>query len=226
MITCSTSYKNAALNASSDVTWSDLYPSLRSLAHRLVFSFHIPCWQGQEYDIAEDIVQETMRRLIEYAQKVELGDAIPIRSLECLMRVIACNYCKDLRRHDLRLVHMTSDDDAYDIYTMMEISVDPSEVATENIYQEGLFTLIACEIARFPEKQRVALLIDLASRMSFDTPPTPLQEAFLKVGMRLQEYRGPLPSDRVGRNRHASLLSQAYKRLTLLLDVQEDDIAA
>ena len=219
MITCSTSANNSTSDMYGDTAWNDLYPSLRSLARRIVFSSQVPAWRGQEYDIAEDLVQETMRRLIEYAQKVELGNATPIHSLECLMRVIACNYGKDLRRHDLRQVHMTSDDDAYDIYTIMEISVDPSEVAIENIYQEGLFTLIACEIARFPKKQRVALLIDLASRMSFDTPPTPLQEAFLKVGMRLQAYRQPLPSDRVGRNRHASLLSQAYKRLTLLLSV-------
>ena len=48
-----------------------------------------------------------------------------------------------------------------------------------NIYQEGLFKLVAREVNAFPDKQRQAILIDLANCMSFDTQLTPLQKAFL-----------------------------------------------
>jgi hypothetical protein len=121
---------------------------------------------------------------------------------------------------------MIVDNDACETSAGMEDAIDPAEVSIEQTYQEWLFTLLARKIATFPEKQRVALLIDLANRMCFDTHPTPLQQAFLQVGIRLQEYQQPGPRDPVGRNRHASLVSQAYKRLAHLLDTQEDDIAA
>ena len=59
---------------------------------------------------------------------------------------------------------------------------------------------------------RTALLIDLANRMAFDAQPTALQKAFLEVGIRLQDYQQPPPKDTVGRSRHASNVSLAYKR--------------
>ena len=55
----------------SDATWDVLYPALRSLACYLVHTSPLPYWHGQEEDMAEDIVQETVRRVIERAQKAE-----------------------------------------------------------------------------------------------------------------------------------------------------------
>jgi hypothetical protein len=63
------------------------------------------------------------------------------------------------------------------------------------------------------QKQRIALLIDLANRMDFDVRPTPLQKAFLEVGIRLQDYQQPIPKVPVERSRHASNTSLAYKRI-------------
>src|SRR5947209_6492237 len=92
MMTSSTAYDYCTLDLHSDAIWHDLYPVLRSFAHRLVFSLQVPSWQGQEDDVAEDVVQETACRLMEYAQKVERGEAIAIVVIERFMRVVASNY--------------------------------------------------------------------------------------------------------------------------------------
>jgi hypothetical protein len=63
--------------------------------------------------------------------------------------------------------------------------------------------------------------------MSFeDGQPTALQQAFLDVGIRLQDYQGLLPNDPVAKSRHASLLSLAYKRLAQVICLRRDDLAA
>ena len=199
----------------SETTWRNLYPALRSLARYLIYSFALPAWKGQEEDLIEDVVQETMRRLIERARKAERGEAPPIQSLEHMMVVIARNYCKDLRRHDYKVSRDFSTE------TRHGMADHPFEFGTENAYQEMLFMLVAHEIANFPDKQRNALLVDLANCMSFDAQPTPLQKAFLEVGIQLQQYRQPLPSNPRERSRHAALLHHAYRRVAHLPCVQE-----
>src|SRR5260370_1367626 len=75
-----------------------------------------------------------------------------------------------------------------------------------------LYVKFSHAVVKFPYKQRTALLIDLANRMDFNLEPTPLQKAFLGVGIRLQDYQQPLSEDARGRSRHASNTSHAYKR--------------
>jgi hypothetical protein len=89
------------------------------------------------------------------------------------------------------------------------------------VYNEGLFRLLAQEIANFPKKQRRALLIDLANRTHYDEELMPLQEAFLAVGIDLREYQHLLPDSARERCRHSSLLCHAYKRVAHLPRVQE-----
>jgi len=210
----------------SEITWRALYPTLRSLARYLVHSARVPSWRGQEEDIIEDVVQETARRLLERAQKAERGEATPIQSLTQMMPVIARNYCKDLRRRDYRLSHVLPSDSSAEAYDGRDEQLHLLEMITESIQQEMLFKLVAREIASFPDKQRTALLVDLANRMYFDIQPTPLQRAFLAVGIQLQHYRQSLPADRRERDRYASLLSYAYKRVMHLPCVQEYIAAA
>jgi DNA-directed RNA polymerase specialized sigma24 family protein len=206
---------------SSDSTWRKLYPALESWARYFVYSLHFSFWQGQENDIVEDVVQETVRRMIEYARKAERGEAPPIHALKSMMKVIAQNYCKDLKRRDRRLLHMQPQDDSLQLRASTRNQVSLVELGSENVYQEGLFKLVACEIANFPEKQRTAVLIDLANRMQFGTQPTPLQKAFLEVGIDLQQYQRPLPADPRERSRHVSLVNYAYKRIASLPCVQQ-----
>ncbi len=208
-------------DVNSDTTWSKLYPELWSLARHLVNSFSVPSWKGQQDDIIGDIVQETTRRLIERSRKAERGEATPIHSPQYMMTVIARNYCQDLRRHDRRLFHIHAYDYTSQVHAGMNDQVHPLELVTEKVHQELLLKLIAKEVSNFPAKQRRALLIDLANRMSFDGHPTSLQQAFLEVGIQLQQYQLPLPSNPQERSRHISLLNHAYKRIAGLRSLQQ-----
>jgi DNA-directed RNA polymerase specialized sigma24 family protein len=211
----------AAFDLHSEATWNELYPLLRLLAKRLVRTFDVSAWQGQEDDIVEDIVQETAERILERTRLAQLGVATPIDSPRKMMLTIVWNYCRDLRRKDRRLVRILPCDWSPDAFLLLSEQAECSEDATDKVYQEMLFSALASEIAHFPAKQRRALLIDLANRMYFDCQPTPLQAAFLEVGIRLEEYRVPLPVNPAERFRHRSLLSLAYKRIARLTCVQE-----
>lgn len=89
--------------------------------------------------------------------------------------------------------------------------VDLAEAGVENVYLEMLFRLVAREVVTFSDKQRRAILMDLASRMHFDRHPTPLQQAFLDAGIDLREYQQALPLSPLERSRHTALVSCAYK---------------
>ena len=203
-----------------DSSWKDLFPSLESSSRYSVYSLHVSSWQGQEKDIIEDIVQETACRMIEYARKAERGEAPYIYSLKNMAKVVAQNYCKDMNRRDRRLLRIQTQDASLQLRPSIHNQVNLIELGTENVYQEALFKLVASEIVNFPDKQRRALLIDLANRMHFGTQPTPLQAAFLEVGIDLQQYQLPLPADPQERGRHLSLLTHAYRRIASLPCVQ------
>jgi DNA-directed RNA polymerase specialized sigma24 family protein len=204
-----------------EITWRNLTLSLGPFVRSLVYSFRVSSWRGQEEDIIEDIVQETATRIIERAQKAERGEAHPIHSLSHMITIVALNYCRDLRRRDLRLSRMQPDQ------YMLEVRVNKGDqphmfdAICEGVDQEMLLTRVAWEIAHFPEKQRKALLIDLANRMCFDLRPTPLQKAFLEAGIQLEQYCRPLPTDARERSQHVSLLNYAYKRVAHLPCVKE-----
>ena len=95
---CDTPY-----NVSNEINWVEQYPLLQSLARRLVYKYRILCWYGQEQDVAEDVAQETARRLIERLQKAARGEATPLDSPERMMVTIAHNYVFDLIRREHRL---------------------------------------------------------------------------------------------------------------------------
>ncbi len=193
--------------------WQQLYPSLYAQARRLAYTLSVPGWRGQEEDVAWDIVQETLRRVLEYAHKAEQNEVVPIQALERLVTVVAQNYSRDLRRREWRLMRHSTDTGGIDTEDFVDVRASFMELATENVYRGQLFQLVAREVARFPAKQRQALLTDLANRMVFESQPTALQAAFLAEGIRLEEYRHPLPQNARERGQYASLLAHAYKRL-------------
>lgn len=197
-------------------TWIELINELRPYVRYLVYSAHVTLWCGQEEDIIEDIVQETARRIIEYSQRAERGEVLPIHSPEHLIVLIARNYCIDMQRRDRRLKRSLSGNYAPGNFPKGD-QISPLEIATEHVYQEEVFARLAHEIAHFPTRQRRALLIDLANRMHFDTELTPLQKAFLAEGIDLQRYQQPLPNDPIERARQAALTSLAYKRVAICM---------
>ena len=209
-----------------DTCWIVLYSLLLPLVKRWVYSSKVYAWAGQESDIAWDIVQVAIQRTFEYALKT-LKNGISIISLKHLSITIARNYYRDLLRKERRIVHFDQEDALPGNRVSLSDLVDPSEIAFEMMYMDWLFTQIANTIVTFPRGTRTALLIDLASHMHFDdAEPTPLQLAFLEVGIRLQDYQHLLPKDAGAKSRHASLVSIAYKRLRKVICLMQYDSVA
>ena len=197
----------------SDTNWHDIYNTLRPIAKHIVYRYRATAWLGQENDIAEDIIQETVRKLFEYERKVQRGESVPIHSLVPMMRVIAHNYSKDMLRHDNRVIRIDANNTEM---SPLHEEINVEECGTENAYNEIIFREMARAIASFPSKQRHALLIDIAAHMSFEQQPTPLQQAFANAGIQLQAYRNMVPGTSQGHNQHTSLVAHAYKRVTHL----------
>jgi DNA-directed RNA polymerase specialized sigma24 family protein len=194
--------------------WITLYPLLLPLAKRWVYAAHIYSWAGQENDIAWDIVLVTIQRTYEYNLKAQDGN-IPIASFQRLSIRIAKNYFQDLRRKDSRIQPFNRDG-CSQIENTIHDETNIAEVILDKVYEEWLFEEIAKKVAKFPPKLRTAMLIDIARHMDFDTQPTALQAAFLKVGIQLREYENLLPQEPILRSRHASLVSLGYKQLKML----------
>lgn len=213
MVTNTYSHNIHNSDLSDEVIWIEIYPKILSLSRRFVHEYWISCWSGQEEDIADDVAQETVRRLIERSQQAIRGEATPIFSIEKMLAKIALNFVRDLRRHDRRVIRILPEDGSIKMNIDVNALMSISETATENVYHEWLFHLLAHEIAKFPYKQRRAILMDLANRMSFGKQPTVLQTAFSTVGIDLQEYQQPLPENSADRTRYAALLYYAYRRL-------------
>ncbi len=206
-----------------DSLWITLYSLLLPLVKRWVYASNVLSWNGQETDIAWDIVLTAIKRTFEYVLKAQ-REGTCIASLERLSIVIAKNCYRDLRRKDCRLLRIDRDSYSQEKSMTIRDEADLSEAVLDKVYEEWLFNELAKEIAKFPRKMRTALLIDLARRMEFDevnSNPTPLQQAFLEVGIRLQEYQHLLPIDVIGRARHSSLVSLGYKRIATLFSVQK-----
>lgn len=196
----------------SDAFWNSLYSSLRPKVKSLVYSSGISSWRGQEEDLVDDIIQETIVRVLKVFRRAENGEYSQIVSPKALSFVVARHYYEDLRRRDKRLLRNTTNDHLLENIGAGQSHVDPSELAVNNLFLEWLYVKFSLEVVKFSQKQRIALLIDLANRMDFSVAPTTLQKAFLEVGIQLQDYQKPLPEDPVERTRIAANTSLAYKR--------------
>lgn len=197
-------------NLCGNIDWPELYQSLRPFVKRL-----------RAEECAEDVLQETMYRMVEYVCKVERGEVKPIRSLQGLAFTAARNYQYDLWRKKRRIDYWTTGNYSLVMHALGEETLDAMEMAVENVYREQLFKLLAQEIVRFPPKQKQALLIDLANRMAFGPQQTVLQKAFLEVGVDLKQYQQMLPEDPVEYARHSAILNCAYKRIKKLPSIQK-----
>jgi DNA-directed RNA polymerase specialized sigma24 family protein len=201
------------------LVWEEIYAWLRALVRRLVARFSVAAWRGQESDLIDDIVQETVRRFIERQPRVERGEAEPVYAPRQMLFTIAYNCCKDLYRRERRLIHTGGE--AFRASNIGSLASEPVNLdhVVERVYQEELFALVAQEVARFPRKQQRALLIDLAELMSFDEEPSGLQEAFLTCGIDLRHYQN-WPEDARAHEQRIALRNHAYKRLARLPSIR------
>jgi DNA-directed RNA polymerase specialized sigma24 family protein len=208
-------------NLSSDESLSKLYHATRPRVKRIVHLCGITGWRGQEYDVVEDHVQEAVIRTWEFSQQAARGETRPLAYPEAMCITIARHYSIDRMRQSRRFVRLEQNNCASEEWIVRKHQVDPLEAVIDKTFEESLLLMLPSAIIEFPAKQRRALLIDLANRMHFGVYPTLLQEAFLKVGVQLQDYQQALPEDPVELSRHRSLVSIAYKKIANLACVKQ-----
>ena len=155
-----------------------------------------------------------IQRTYEYDLKAQ-NENIAIGSFRKLGIRIAKNYFLDLRRKDSRILPLYREGCSQVEYTIHDETNGIEEIEDRD-EEEWLFQVIAKKIATFSTKLRRAMLIDLARFMDFDAQPTPLQAAFLKVGIHLEEYAELFPQEPMLRTRHASLVSLGYRQLRMV----------
>ncbi len=207
---------------SSYYNWHMLHNQLTIAVTQWVRSANLLAWKAQREEIIDDIVQETMMKVLKRIHQGESGELSPVYSVEGLSIRVAHNVFIDMLRRDRRLVPLASDDWRNDAtYDIPDNGQDYSEVAVDNVYNASLFTQVALAIQSLPPKQRAAIIIDLVSRMSFDSEKTSLQQALLNAGIDLEEFRCQRSSDPVMRSRQASLASLGYKKISKLECIQE-----
>lgn len=190
--------------------WKDLYDKLRKPVATFVRRYKVPSWIGQEDDIINDIVQETVVRL--YKRFLVAPDEIlSIQNIEAFSYTVAQRYCLDLRRKEKRLTHLPQAGNEIEMYAF-NIDDELTKML-EAISIQAILTDAARIIMEIPNKQRRALLTDLARYNDFTDTPTGIEQAFAKAGIRLEEYRHLLPHSQPERSRYNALVSLGYRRL-------------
>ncbi len=193
--------------------WAELYTLLPPLARQWVYTAHIPSWLGQQEDIVEDIVQETIFKLLKYIHRAEKGEVAPVKDMKHLAITIARNYYRDLKRKDRRLDRF----ELYDRTSLEQVvksrAVDPSKIALDRVYQAWLFFKLADFVVTIATKQQTALLRDLAQRMYFVQELTLLQKTFADKGMDLKQHQDWKSANKRERSQHAASLSISYKKI-------------
>ncbi|QBD81262.1 sigma-70 family RNA polymerase sigma factor [Ktedonosporobacter rubrisoli] len=204
--------------------WDRLYSTLQRQVSTYVYSTHVPIWCGQEQDVINDILQETLLRIWLRQQD---DRAEPIHNLEAFAAKVARNCCHDYWRKDRRFLRFPQDE--YEIEVVVHTHDEDESVeerALQSLMQLMFLEQVAYLIVKFPDKQRRALLINLASHTDIGEEPAPLEKALGKMGIQLQDFRCDTPSDPAERSRHNTLVCLAYKRLRKMLPTSSGPSAA
>jgi DNA-directed RNA polymerase specialized sigma24 family protein len=192
--------------------WSQLYNALRPTISSWIYSSGVASWRGQENDLIEDILQETIFRTFVFQQQAE-GAGTPIHNVTGFGSTVAYRLFIDLRRRDLRLIRPGENEQPESLFTIADAQENPAEIAIERLSRISLLVTVLTFISKFPTKQRNALLVDMARRSNFLDEDSPLQVALAQVQIKLQDYLQQQPGSRKEAAQQASLLSIAYKRL-------------
>jgi DNA-directed RNA polymerase specialized sigma24 family protein len=199
--------------------WYDLYIWLLPLVEKWVYYANVSSWHGQQKEISEDIAQEAVMRTFHYSQRASRGEVRGIESLKSLGRTIAQNHFRDRRKKDWCLLHPTENDAKGSIHPLAIEKIDPALLALEHLMLASTVITAARILAKFPPRQRSAILTDLANSSDFEASPTLLEQALHAEGIRLRDYHRPLPEEPAERSKHAVHLCIAYKRLRQAVEV-------
>jgi DNA-directed RNA polymerase specialized sigma24 family protein len=191
-----------------DQLWSQLYSALRPTISSWVYHSGVSSWRGQENDLIEDILQETIVRTF-----VSQDSGASINNVTGFGSTVAYRLFVDLRRRDLRLTRPSENAHPEILFAAADEQVDPADIAIERLSRISLLETVLSFIKDFPTKQREALFVDMAKRSNFLDEDSPLLVALAQVHIKLQDYLQLHPKSRQEATQMASLLSIAYKRL-------------
>ncbi|HCI80953.1 MAG TPA: hypothetical protein DHW02_14830 [Ktedonobacter sp.] len=203
---------NQQINLEETSMWLEVSAELLPLVKKHVYHVAVKSHLGQEYDVIQDIIQETIVRTFIQMQRAERGEVPPVLSPLYFAKKVSHNHLLDIARKESRLVRPTNDVIVQE-RIIRESWFDSTEDVLDDIEKEPLFTIIARVIADLPKKRQRALLIDLALHTAFDEVISPLQRALDKEHINLAKYRNLLPKHptKKEKQQYSSLLSQAYK---------------
>ena len=206
-------HTHPAFEYDEDSIWRELRSWLTFQVRSWVYDSHVPDWQGQEYEITDDIVSESLRHLIERLEQARVGSAAPIIDIYPFARRVAYHCFIDQVRKDNKKVRFSQITAEYEETAVGLILADMEDATLNTVYYEQLFKIIAREVVTFPKKQKESMLRDHAKRMICMADPLPLLRAYQGVGIKLIDYSHYVPADEFERRRHSSLLHHAYRRL-------------
>ena len=206
--------------------WDELRNWLKPHILTWLYQYNLPLWLGHEQDIANDILQETFIRTLNYTKRSVLTGSRPIESLESFCKTVAHNCIRDMWRKEYRIVRLTTLSESSENNIPDRFASDPSELALVHLTSRDTLVSLAHLIIDFPARQRRAILIDLAQRSDFEEESGPLHIIFLELGINLCEYKHTFPLDSVERSRHSALVSIAYKRLKKRFWAQTGNLVA
>ena len=205
-----------------DSSWTDFCSWLTLLVRGWVYNDHIPCWQGQEIEVINDIVSESLEHIFERLTQISEGRADPINNFNAYARKVAHNCFVDQKRKDKKKVRFSQITATHDEEAIIGLVLtDMEDVPLSKVYFEQLFNHMAQEVIAFPRKQKEALLRDHARRLGYMTNPALLLRAYASVGIPLSDYLHYVPADEAERRRHSSLLHCAYRRLCRCPEIQK-----
>lgn len=194
-----------------DQIWGLLYSTLRPTISNWVYSSRVSSWRGQETDLIEDILQETVVRTF-----VSLDSGADIHNVTGFGSTVAYRLFVDMRRRDLKLTRPSESVTPEVLFATADEQVDPADIAIERLFRISLLETVLSFIKDFPTKQREALFVDMARRTNFLDEDSPLLVALAQMHIKLQDYLQLVPKSHKEATQMASLRSIAYKRLRLI----------
>jgi DNA-directed RNA polymerase specialized sigma24 family protein len=201
-----------------ELVWSCLRAWLLPLVSAWIYSSHIIIWYGQQREIAEEIVQETVMRTFECVRRSRQNEGPPIIHLRAFSRTIARNLFMDRVRKERLLIRPAFADDIYEMYSARHGMQNAAELAVEHLIDEEAIINAVKSIVKFPDKRRAALLTELAKAIDLAGPPSLLEKELAKQGIQLRDYARPRPDNPAARSRQAALLWYALRALQRLND--------
>jgi DNA-directed RNA polymerase specialized sigma24 family protein len=196
-----------------ELIWSRLRMWLLPHVVAWTYSSHVVIWYGQQWDIAEEIVQEAIMRTFECVQRAMRNEGPPVICPEAFCYKIAQHLFLDRLRKEQRLMHFVFSNDAGRTCAIKDEQANAAELAVDHLSNVETIINAVRSIVRFPDKQREAMLIAMANAIDLDMSPSFLEQALAEYGTQLSDYVRPRSNDPTERGRHSALLWNARKRL-------------